>query len=244
MGVNHFLAIPITCLMVVISLTASADDVILNRKSSDIVLDGNSGKQTLGDFDCSQCPSSANRLLFDGRGSGTMTAGELWTILNEQGMDSVNRLTFSLDVLDRGQSNAVGIESMELRIEDLSHLESPTIFNLGSHGLLIPDYDIVAFKPEANLEVDLGFDFMKRYTSDSTEKISLVVAGDADSQVAISVGGGGGSGLFSWKSLPAIGLFLVFWGLIFLLVNRFTKPQVNVPEKSNVGTRNRQALSA
>lgn len=240
MGFSQRLLRSFVCLLAIglFAATSIADEVII---------DGKQGSQIAGDFDCSKCPSPSTSMLnlLDGSESGSLTAGEVWQFFNAQGVDSLDRLTLCLDVESDGGLATVGIDSMELKIEDPSNFGSLlTNVSLGDDWLRIPGYDIAAFKPEANLEIKLGYDFMQRFSADSTEKISLNVSGAANSQV--SVQGVDGKGFFSSINSLAVVAFAVFWSLIFISLYRFTKPPVNESElkNKNVSPHERRALSA
>lgn len=216
--------------------------------ADEVIIDGKQGSKIAGDFDCSKCPSPSTSMLnlLDGCESSSLTAGELWQFFDSQGVDSLDRLTLCLDVESSGLATS-GINSMELKIEDPSNLGSLlTNVSLGDDWLTIPGYDIAPFKPEANLEIELGYDFMQRFSADSTEKISLNVSGAANSQPVVSVQGVDGNGLFSSINSLAIVAFAVFWSLVFISLYRFTKPPVSESElkNKNVSPRERRALSA
>lgn len=217
--------------------------------ADEIIISGQSGsKITIGDFDCSKCPSPSRTTLnlWSGHDSTNLTAGELWQFFDSQGIHSLDRLKLCLDVESNAGLLNSGINSMELKIEDPSNLGSMlTNVSLKGDSLSIPGYDIAPFKPEAILEVALDYDFMKRFSADSTEKISLNVIGDANSMPVISVQGDRGEGFFSSMiNVWALGAFAIFWALVFVALNRFTKPQVNLPQSKNISAPKHQALSA
>ena len=220
-----------------------ADEVIFDRKAK--------SKITVGGFDCSQCPKPSSNMfsLFDGNTS-ELTAGELWTYFDSQGVSSLNQLTLCLDVPTNGDSSAFGINSMELKIEDPSQLGNLlTDVSLGDNSLVFAGYDITLFKPEAKLEIDLGYDFMKRFSAESKEKISLDVSSDgdgrADAQPVFSIEGA--AGFFAKRfNTMALTVFAIFWAIVFIALNRFTKPKLVIHDtKANrPAPSNQRALSA
>jgi hypothetical protein len=223
----------------VFTVSSNADEVIIDSKAT--------SKVSVGDFDCSKCPTAINNILelFDGI-DNEVTAGQLWSFFDAQGVSSVDHLVLCLDVQPTDDS-AFGINSVELKIEDPAQMGSLlTNVSLGDNSLVLPGYDITAFKPEAKLEIALGYDFMERFSANSTELISLDVSSDgANASTIVSVQGE--SGFFAQGfNLFALGIFAIFWAIVFLVLNRFTKPQVGTGEvlSPNPATANRQALSA
>ncbi len=217
--------------------------------ADEVVLDGRrDSKVTVGDFDCSKCPRPANRMLslFDGHDSSSLTAGQLWRFYNSQGVNSLDRLTLCLDIESDGRLETAGINSIELKIEDPSNFgKLLTDVSLKNNSLSIPIYDIVPFRPEANLEIELGYDFMQRFSAESKEKISLNVTGDASSNPVVSVQGVSDDRFFSSMiNTIALSAFAVFWAFVFIALYRYTKPQIKAPEPQNVAPPKRQALSA
>ena len=180
----------------------------------------------------------------DGNESRSLTAGELWRFFDAQGVDSLRQLTLSLDFDSTVGLSSAGISSLELTIENPSNLGDLTK-SLGDNSLNIPGHDIAPYKPEANLEFELGYDFMQRFSADSTEKISLNVSGDANSQPVVSVQGVERNGFFSFmfNLLKLVG-FAVFWALVFVALYRFTKPQANESGQTAVSPPKHRALSA
>ena len=208
------------------------------------------GSKTVGGFRCSTCPepSSLSLPFNNGHGTGSLTAGEVWKFFDDQGVDSLRQLTLSLEFDSTvGMANA-GISSLELTIENPSNLESLTR-SLGNNSLSIQGYDIKAHKPEANLEFALGYNFMQRFSADSTEIILLNLSGDANSQPVVSVQGVEENGFFSSVLNLRLLAFAFFWALVFVALHRFTKPQANVapakvPERTALSPPKHRALSA
>lgn len=206
-------------------------------------------KISIGDFDCSKCatPSATMLGLFgDREKNGQLTAGELWQFFNSHGIDSVDRLTLCLDVQTDGRSALFGINSMELKIEDPSSVGALlTDASFKNNTLSIPGYDIAPFKPEAKLEVELGYDFMERFSADSTALVSLDVSGDESSQPVVSIEGNRAGGFFSNNTNSiALGAFAIFWALVFIALNRLTRRQVDATPAHKSSPPSQQALSA
>jgi len=240
MGFSHVATRLIVLLSFATFASASfADEVIIDGRAS--------SKISVGDFDCSQCPSPANNIfsLFDGN-DREFTAGQLWKFFDEQGVSSVEHLVLCLDLQPSSETIPFGIDSFELKIENPSELGALlTNVSLGDNSLVFPGYDISSFKPEAKLEIALGYDFMERFSADSKEKISLdVSSANNGSMPVVSVEAG--NGFFAQKfNIYALIVFAAFWSVVFLVLNRFTKPKIELPNSatSNI-TGGRRALSA
>lgn len=229
--------VPLVLAVSLLASTSVADDVVMDEKQG--------SKDNFSKFVCSKCPRPSKTMLnlLNGGNSGSVTAGELWKFFDSQGVTSLQRLTLQLDIETEGHSGSAVIHSMEFQIEDPSNFGRPlTVVSMHDDDILkIRDYDIASFKPEANLEIKLGYDFMERFSADSTEIISLDVSSEANSRPVISFAGSGGS--FSYKNGLALGAFAIFWALVFVVLNRFTKPQVIANEPRNVRPQKHQILS-
>ena len=193
--------------------------------ADEYVIDGEiSTPHVVGNFSCSNCPSPSESSLELIRNSGEVTAGEIWQFYHGQGIDSLDRLTLCLDVKIGSSTGTAGIRELNLTIQDPESIEHfLTDVSLGNHSLTIPDYQIVAFKPEAYLELELGYDFMKRFNADSQEKVLVDVSTDDGSQLSVMVIGQGN--LFTSNLNPvSLGLFTLFWILVFTALYVFTQP--------------------
>ncbi|MCP4479995.1 MAG: hypothetical protein GY818_18080 [Planctomycetaceae bacterium] len=207
-------------------LSSSADEYVINSETSET--------HVVGDFACSTCPGpskSALELIQDG---GEVTAGEVWQFYHGQGIDSLEQLTLCLDVQHGDRTGTAGIRSLKLTIEDPESVELfLTDVSLGEHSLTIPNYEIAAFKPEAYLELELGYDFMKRFNADSQEKVSVKVSTEDGSQLSVMVIGQ--NNLFTANLDPiSLGLFAIFWVLVFLALYNLTQPANKRPQAVSV----------
>ena len=207
-------------------LSISADEYVINSETSKT--------HVVGDFACSTCPGpskSALELIQDG---GEVTAGEVWQFYHGQGIVSLEQLTLCLDVKNGNPTGTAGIRGLKLTIEDPESVERfLTDVSLGEHSLTIPNYEIVAFKPEAYLELELGYDFMKRFSADSQEKVSVKVSTEDGSQLSVMVIGQ--NNLFSANLDPiSLGLFALFWMLVFLALYNLTQPVNQRPQPVSI----------
>lgn len=189
------------------------------------VIDGETNEtQVIGNFTCSNCLSPSRSSLELIRIGGEVTAGDIWQFYHGQGIDSLEHLPICLDVKTGSRDRAADISSLRLTIQAPEAKERfLTDASLGENSLTIPDYEIVGFKPEAYLELELGYDFMKRFTADSQERVSVDVATKNGSQLSVMVIGH--PSLFTTNLEPiSLGLFALFWVLVFLGLHTLTQP--------------------
>jgi len=224
---TFILRVLLTTLMLCSSLQA-------NVVADEIVISGNEHAVSVGDFDLSPCNTGSAQgalaVLCEGS-SGEMTAGDLWKFFSNRGIDSVENLTICMDwAPGQGVSDNIGLASLELKIEDPSQSGSLiTNASLGGDSLVVPGFEVSSFKPEAKLGVDLGYDFMKRFGPDSTEKIQLVgnptfsIGGLAQAEPMFSFEGSGAKPgrIPNWFGL--IG-FVAFWLVAFKFLAMVTAP--------------------
>ncbi len=200
---------------------------------------------TVGDFDCTGCASgttNAFSLLAEST-EGQVTAGELWKFFRRQGITSVDHLTICLDITPTADATNFGLTDVQLMIEDQNG-SVLTSAALGENSLVVPEYEISEFKPEAQLKVALGYDFMKRFSADSNERILLnySTANSASAPAQFSVQGENSLLAKSFNYSLLFG-FITFWVMVFVLLTRVTRPG-NAQAKPVVGKNNQQALSA
>lgn len=195
----------------------------------EIVIDNQGDSQiSLGDFQCSSCPTQVNSVmdLLSQSQSGEVSAGELWQFFHSQGIDSLDQLTFCLDVDQLDGQSAFDLQSVQLKIEDpRSQGELLTDVSLGNNSIIVPGFETSSFRPEAKLKIDLGYDFMQRFTADSQEKIKLDFS-SSNSQLASNVKfsiEGRDSNVFSSWNYWLLAAFIGFWIVVFFFLNRVTK---------------------
>jgi hypothetical protein len=183
---------------------------------------------SLGDFNCSPCPEQVTRALgiFDHKNSGEVSAGQLWKFFHEQGVDSLDRLTLCLDVDQMDSQFTFELQSINLQIQDpLNRSKMLTNVSLGNNNILVPGNKTSSFKPEAKLEFNLGYDFMERFSADSTEIIKLDFSSNSEFETSpprFSIEGNGN--VFNRFNVVLLIGFAGFWLLVFFVLNRVTKP--------------------
>lgn len=205
-----------------------------------------SGSIHVGDFACSGCAheaSNAYQLMMDSKQSGQVTAGDLWKFFRGQGISSVDHLTICLDISPSSDLTQFDLTEMQLMIAD--HNGSVvTSAGMGEDSLVVPDYEISQYKPEAMLTVSLGYDFMKRFSAESTERIQLNYNSENSSSIPAQFTVHGENSLlgdsFNYSLLFG---FITFWVMVFVLLTRVTRPGGSSVQPESLVSKNNQVLS-
>lgn len=152
-----------------------------------------------------------------------ITAGELWSFFQKQGLTEVQSIVLFLDVEKFSGPEPIQIDSIEFRIEPADSSVPLTSCALAaSDSLTIPGDDSLAAAPEARLEIPLDYDFMQRFNAESRERVFLKLAYQAPqgSKPNFFV-----AGRQDWFTLPSFSLllgFVAFWGAVFFALFRLT----------------------
>jgi hypothetical protein len=165
------------------------------------------------------------------------SAGQLWQFLDQQGVTAAKKLSFCLDLDSIEDDLEFSLTGIELRIESPDKkVTFLTDVSLGENSIVVPGYETSSFKPEAVLEVALGYDFMKTFSATSPEKVSFKFesSGDAICNPTIYLQSNSEGFFSTGKNLFLLAGFAAFWICVFHLLNRFTKPSTNVDESSTV----------
>ena len=198
---------------------AHADELILEE--------GNNEDLFVGDFSFSQGSILPANKFEIRRGQKTVTAGQLWTYLKSQGIDSANRLTLCMDVDPANCEDDLGLKRLELSFQNPMD-KSGNTYSLGKDSLLLRGYEVSSYRMEAKAQIDLGFDFMKVYTPDSTDVVYLDFEFDDKTGAPPSFFFASNDTDSSWSKWSVmLGLFAAFWILVFLILFRATKPPVS-----------------
>jgi hypothetical protein len=212
------------CLLMAICVVAFAntnavygDDVILDRSASASV--------AVGDFSCSSCPNGIVQKL-NLRDKHSLTTGDLWSFFDDQGIKSVDRLTLCLDwEPSLAMNDVVDVKNLNFMIQN-DDGEVLTDFNLGDNRLVVPDYEVTGFKPEARVEIDLGYNFMERFTADSSQHVIVNIASsDAMSTSPELVLAAAKNFLPRELKIVGIVMFGAFWICVFFVLNWTTRPK-------------------
>jgi len=104
----------------------------------------------------------------------------------------------------------------------------------GDNLLVLRSGDFKKFAPEARMEFELGYDFMKRFTSNSNETLSLNFHARSGAVETAKLEFSGQNNPDAGSHIQTMVLFVTFWTVIFLLMYLFLSPKV--PEKSGKAT--------
>lgn len=202
---------------------ASADQVIVHSDPDTPVL-------LSDDIECSACDGtltpSAIEVLTSGSG-GEVTAGQLWSFLKAQGVDSMDELSLRLDVDPEmtggdGDQSSIDISTLQLQIENPTGIDGfATDVKIGDKQFLLsapsPGDDVA----DMQLAVKLHYDFMERFSADSKEKIKLNVS---SSGLLPNISIARKPEVFHDMNWPLLIGFSLFWLAVFGLANWLTKP--------------------
>jgi hypothetical protein len=198
--------------------SANADELILDESLTSV--------QSVGDFDVWSCKSAIQRDdsgLLDS--AGEITTGQLYAFFKKQGIRSVDHITLSLDVDPAALRADYALDSIELSIENMK-------YSLGANSLKLPAYEMSALKPEGQISVKLGYDFMQQFNEESTEKLKFDFAmsrgaESADASILSIAVMPQNATSFSFARLFLLIGFSGFWVAVFLLLFRATAPKAD-----------------
>ncbi|QEG21820.1 hypothetical protein [Mariniblastus fucicola] len=202
--------------------SSSADEVIIEEGLSRANI-------AIGDYSCSPCLSKLVAASFEMKGDqnlGTveLTAGELWQFFNDNGYDSVNTMTLFLDVDQISSEDSFNLSKLNVQIQSPIGGNLLTDTNLGAHQIIVPGYETSSSRPEAELKFDLGYDFMKLFTPESTELVRVSINTPVDGALAPTFHLTANDGVFGQTNLGQMFMFVLFWGAVFLVLLRWMKP--------------------
>ncbi len=206
-----------------------------NLIADEYTIDESIEELSVGDFSLSLSRPSNAALLTISSESEDITAGELWKFFHENGMARVDKLTLSLDVDPGVYRSDVEFNDLVLTIGDpFNPQETFQTFSLDSDDdedtrMVLPFYESTNFKPEAELQIDLGYDFMQRYTESSTELVKLNFRMNEDSHAVARFSFVGKDSFISQPNYLILITFMFFWTIVFLLMFRFIKPSKQAP---------------
>lgn len=219
-----------------IALVASftADAVVAEQ----IVIDENSrDREVAGDFVCSPCYSpilsESDAVDFAAK---TLTTGELYKYFQSRGIRKLNRLSFQVDVdCDPDNTESVSLTGLSFQIHDASK-NLVTNAGFGDSELLLDKSEITSFKPEAVLEIDLGYDFMQRFSPTSDDAVMLNFdSPNTSSEMMPRIVLASEMSSFSTGNFARIGGFIAFWGVVFFGAHVMTRSaaKTDKPDKAN-----------
>lgn len=210
------------------TLSLTAEEVVIEEGYA-------SNKIDVGDYSCSACFSKLSSTAFNFKefsdvNTIEMTAGELWTFFDGHGYESIKTMTLFVDVDQLSSTDSLNISKLNIQIQSPDGNNLATNTNLGSDRLVVPGTETSPNRPEAELKFDLGYDFMKMFSSDSTEVVRVSI----ESPVGASITPPrfhltADRDVFSSTNLSTMFLFVVFWGTVFLALLRWMKPVRRIP---------------
>lgn len=215
-------AIAASLLLLLVNHSAHADEIQINS---------NSGEMIVGDFRCKPC----NRpIIYDANslqmGNASLTTGDLYRYFASRGIKKIDRLALQVDVdCCAEQDEAFLLDSLSFKItgadDTILHEAS-----LHDDSLLVAGTEISSFKPEAVLEFDLGYDFMQRFSPDSTDAIELSYQTPTEGSYQASMKPrfvvSEDLSSFSVSNIGVFSLFVGFWVIVFMAMNTFMKPKL------------------
>lgn len=183
---------------------------------------------SIGDYSCSPCLAKLIAASYEMEGSndrGTieLTAGELWQFFDDQGYDSVNKMSLFLDVDQLSSEDNFNLSKLNIQIQSPLGGQLLTDANLGADRLIVPGYETSSSRPEAELKFDLGYDFMKLFTPNSTEIVRVSMDAPANGMIP-TLHLAANQSVFGQTNLGQMFLFVIFWGAVFLILLRWMKP--------------------
>lgn len=205
-----------------VSASSNADEVVIN--------DSSRAEQKLGDYQFSTFPLSSSprcQLRTNSEMVNEITAGELWSYFNSQGLKSVDKLVICLDAEEVPRGQALGLDLFEVRFED-----SPQPFTLGDNSLILTANGTDTLGPECHLVVKLDYDFMQKYAKDSKEKIQLNfgVNGKASLGLVPTFSAASQRPIFNLPNLILLSSFCAFWVVVFALLRKYTFREETAPQ--------------
>ena len=202
-----------------------ADELIMDRNQV--------GKESCGDFQCSWGSEFADTtdvfyLANLDQSHFEITAGTLWNHFKAQGIESLDRLILFVDVDPTAlPDGTLTMEQLELTIVDPASPDQPiTDVSLDrgdvSNRIVLRSADGNR-NARAKMEFELGYDFMKRFSADSQQKLVLNLQSTEGSLNVASIGIGADMPLLAGKSKTLLlVMFVVFWAGVFYLMYRLT----------------------
>ena len=208
------------CMIMTVSSAGFADELILDESLSDT--------QTVGDFDVSTYSAPVeldeSGLLDE---NGVISAGKLYSFFKNQGIESMYQLNFAFDLPASDKRSDYQLNSINLEIENLTSASESKLFTLGDqNSLIMPSYEASNLKPEAQIGIQLGYDFMKQFNENSTEKIKLnYTVDDETAALPVRIGVLSKGEVYSPSRMFFLLAFAGFWAVVFMVLFRVTTPK-------------------
>lgn len=111
-----------------------------------------------------------------------MSVGDIYDVLVQGGLSASCALVFGFSANESGNNGSVSITQLDIELERADG--NSQFFTLGQDSITIADFNSGNITAEAQLQLDLGFDFMQEYTSTSNRDliISAQLSGNTSGQ--------------------------------------------------------------
>lgn len=210
----------------VVSATVILSTTCEAINADEIHIGEDSGERIAGDFRCKPCyrPIINHADSFE-MGGQSLTTGDLYRYFQSRGIKSIDRLSLQIDIdCCPEEDRAFQLDDLDFRITGTNN----TILaqaSLHDDSLRVAGTEISSFKPEAVLEIDLGYNFMDRFSPDSTDAIELnyslpLAQGQMQPRFVVSED----ISSFTTSNIFFLILFVAFWVVVFVMMNYLAKP--------------------
>ena len=139
----------------------------------------------------------------------------------------MDHIVICMDIDPVEQQQNVDVQQIEFTIKDPFNRATLTSYSLdrdGDNSLIVPGYEASSFRPEAQMRIDLGFDFMQRFSKDSAEKVMFNVEVDQAAGATPSFFIAADESYVALPNLLTLGAFIGFWIVVFIILFRVTHP--------------------
>lgn len=103
--------------------------------------------------------------------SDSVSAGEIFDTLTAGGVSSAESLVFGYSANQTGSNSSLTVNALSIGIEQSNG--STQSFLLGANTVTIIDFRLGNSLAEAQFQIDLGYDFLSVFDSDSNENITI-----------------------------------------------------------------------
>jgi hypothetical protein len=103
--------------------------------------------------------------------TNTVSVADIYDMLVQGGLSSTGALVLGFSANESGNNNSVSITQLDIELERADG--SSQFFTLGQDSITISDFNSGNSTAEAQLQLDLGFDFLQEYTSTSNRDLII-----------------------------------------------------------------------
>jgi hypothetical protein len=210
----------------ILTVAAFAFGLSQSSQAEEIKIGEDSGEMVAGDFRCKPCHrpiiNSGESFCINGQ---AMTTGDLYRYFQSRGITNIDRLSLQVDIdCCPEEDRAFQLDDLDFRITGSDNTVIAEA-SLREDSLLFSGEEISSFKPEAVLEIDLGYNFMDRFSPESTEAIELSYSSPPlQNQMTPRFVVSEDTSSFSSSNISFLTLFVAFWIFVFFVMNFMVKP--------------------